>query len=294
VNGGNSDQANSRHRVSAPLQGLGLLAGPAFALLVALGPRPVCAQSRVSPTITVAPTVSAEAASQVRLPIALGPTGTLPSQSFIRLRGLPPNVAVSDAYSIAPGSWAVPLAALPNLKIILPAGVSGRSNIVITLVALDGTVLAEVKCVLDVAPAQHQSERRALAPASNASILRPAMRIETSPDAAEPHGPAPSVVAAPPMAPRDRERAQRLMEKGSQELEGGNVSAARLFYEYAADVGLADAAMALAATFDASELAKLNVRGIAPNAKEAQRWYERAGQLGAAEADQRVRRLRGQ
>jgi hypothetical protein len=294
VNGGNSDQANSRHRVSAPLRGLGLLASPAFALLVALSPRPVCAQSRVSPTITVAPTVSAEAASQVRLPIALGPTGTLPSQSFIRLRGLPPNVAVSDAYSIAPGSWAVPLAALPNLKLILPAGVSGRSNIVITLVALDGTVLAEVKCALDVAPAQHQSERRAPAPASNASILRPAMRIETSPDAAEPHGPASPAVAAPPIAPRDRERAWRAMEKGNQELEDGNVSTARLFYEYAADVGLADAAMALAATFDASELAKLNVRGIAPNAKETQRWYERARQLGAAEADQRLRRLNGQ
>jgi hypothetical protein len=49
--------------------------------------------------------------------------------------------------------------------------------------------------------------------------------------------------------------------------------------------------MALAATFDASELAKLNVGGIAPNAKEAQRWYEHARQIGAAEADQRVRRF---
>ena len=286
MNGGNSDQASPRHRVSAPLRGLGLLAGPAFALLIALSPRPVCAQSRVSPTITVAPTVSAEEASQAELAIALGPTaGALPPQSFIRLHGLPPNVAVSDAYSISPGSWAVPLAALPNLKIILPAGVSGRSNIVITLVALDGTVLAEVKCVLEVvAQAQHQSERRAPAPPSDASMLRPAMRIATSPGA-------PPRAAAPPMAPRDRERAQRLMEKGNQELEGGNVPAARLFYEYAADVGLADAAMALAATFDASELAKLNVRGIVPNAKQAQRWYERARQLGAAEADQRVRRL---
>jgi TPR repeat protein len=95
------------------------------------------------------------------------------------------------------------------------------------------------------------------------------------------------------MAPRDRERAQRLMENGNQELEGGNVSSASLFYEYAADGGLADAAMVLAATFDGSELAKLNVRGIAPNAKEAQRWYERAWHLGAAEADRRVRRLSG-
>jgi TPR repeat protein len=84
------------------------------------------------------------------------------------------------------------------------------------------------------------------------------------------------------------------MDKGDQELEGGNVSAARLFYEYAADAGLAEAAMALAATFDASELAKLNVRGIASDAKEAQRWYERARELGATEAEQHIRRLGAQ
>jgi TPR repeat protein len=185
----------------------------------------------------------------------------------------------------------VALAALPNLKIILPAGVSGRSNILITLVTLDGAVLAEAKSVLDVAaPAQQQATRSAPVP-PDAAMLRPATRIEASP---KERGPAPPAGAAWPMASRDRERAQRLMEKGNQELEGGNVSAARLFYEYAADVGLADAAMALAATFDVNELAKLNVRGIKPDAKEAERWYERARQLGATEADQRVRRLSGQ
>jgi hypothetical protein len=42
---------------------------------------------------------------------------------------------------------------------------------------------------------------------------------------------------------------------------------------------------------DAIELGRLNVRGIEPNAKEAQRWYELARQLGAAEAEQRLRRL---
>jgi hypothetical protein len=292
VNGGNSDQANSRHRVSAPLRGLGLLAGLAFALLVALSPRPVCAQLHVSPTIRIAPTITAEASSQVGFAIAVGPTEAIPPQSFIRLHGLPPKVAVSDAYSIAPGSWAVALAALPNLKIILPAGVSGRSNIVITLVTLDGTVLAEAKSVLDVAaPAQQQAKRSAPVPPSDAAMLRPATRIEASP---KERGPAPPAGAARPMAPRDLERAQRLMEKGNQELEGGNVSAARLFYEYAADVGLADAAMALAATFDVNELAKRNVRGIKSDAKEAERWYERARHLGATEADQRVRRLSGQ
>jgi len=81
------------------------------------------------------------------------------------------------------------------------------------------------------------------------------------------------------------------MQKGNQQLEDGNVSAARLFYENAAEAGLAEAAMALAATFDPNELAKLKARGIASDAKEARRWYERARQLGAAEAEQRMGRL---
>jgi len=84
------------------------------------------------------------------------------------------------------------------------------------------------------------------------------------------------------------------MQKGNQELEDGNVSVARLFYERAADAGLAEAAMALAVTFDPNELAKLKVRGIVPNAKEARRWYERARQLGAAEAERRMRLLSAQ
>ena len=127
-----------------------------------------------------------------------------------------------------------------------------------------------------------------------ASMLRPTMRIETSPEVAEPSGPASTAAAARPMAPRDRERVQRLMQKGNQELEDGNVSVARLFYERAADAGLAEAAMALAVTFDLNELTKLKVRGIVPNAKEARRWYERARQLGAAEAERRMRLLSAQ
>jgi TPR repeat protein len=71
------------------------------------------------------------------------------------------------------------------------------------------------------------------------------------------------------------------------------VSAARLLYERAADAGLAQAAMALAATFDATEFARLKLRGVDADAKEARRWYERARQLGAADAEERLRRIGG-
>ena len=95
------------------------------------------------------------------------------------------------------------------------------------------------------------------------------------------------------MTPQDRERALRLVKKGDEQLAEGNVAAARLFYERATDAGLPQGAMALAATFDAVELARLGVRGIEPDPKEARRWYERARQLGAGDAEGRLARLGG-
>jgi TPR repeat protein len=81
------------------------------------------------------------------------------------------------------------------------------------------------------------------------------------------------------------------MKKGDEELEDGRVAPARLLYERAADMGLPQAAMALAATYDAVELAKLNLRNVQPNPAEARRWYERALALGAGDASQRLQRL---
>lgn len=95
----------------------------------------------------------------------------------------------------------------------------------------------------------------------------------------------------PSIGPEDRERALRFMKKGDDELDDGRVAPARLLYERAAEMGLARAAMALAGTYDAVELAKLNLQNVQPDAKQARRWYERALSLGAKEASERLQRL---
>ena len=83
----------------------------------------------------------------------------------------------------------------------------------------------------------------------------------------------------------------RQQKRGQQLLEDSNIAEARLLFEKAADLGLADGAIALAATFDEAELSKAGVRGVKGDVKEARRWYERAAQLGAREAQQRLQRL---
>ena len=265
----------------------------AAALVGGLGLAQAWAQASARPVLTVAATIAAEPASQTAFAIRVGPPEAVPHNAFVRVRGLPPAAALSDGHSIAPGVWAVSPVALPELKILLPPGAAGRSEIVVTLVAVDGSVLAETNATLAIAAAR-QSERsqvrRDSSPPTTASILRAGAPLQMPPEAAEPNGPAPKP-SSQAITPQDRERALRLMKKGDAQLEDGNVAAARLFYERAADAGLAQGAMALAATFDATELARLKLRGVQPDPKEARRWYERARQLGASGVEERLRRL---
>jgi hypothetical protein len=250
--------------------------------LVVLAPDAGVAQT-TRPAVTVTATLPAEPASQTPLVIGVGPPDAVPKGSFIRVRGLPPTAALSEGHSIAPGSWAVPIAALANLKVTLPIASAGTSEIFITLVAIDGAVLAEARSTLVVALRQPAGKTGA----PPLSILRAGP--PSGPDAAE-AAPSPSI-AASKLSTAERERALRLLKKGDDELADGGIAQARLLYERAADAGLPEGAMALAATYDAAELGRLGVRGLQPDATAAKRWYERAQQLGSTEAAQRLRRL---
>jgi hypothetical protein len=101
----------------------------------------------------------------------------------------------------------------------------------------------------------------------------------------------PVVPSLMPMPPSEREHALGLHEKGIEQLERGDVFAARRLFEQATEGGLAQSAVALAATFDPDELAKLKVVGLVPDVEAARKWYEKARELGAIEASERLRHL---
>src|SRR5262245_36918539 len=100
------------------------------------------------PRIAVLSTVVAQPASQMPLQINVAPTEAIPRNSFLRLKGLPPTASLSEGHSIAPGSWAVPLNGLPRLTLNLPASATGQSELLISLVGEDGTLLAEARVSL--------------------------------------------------------------------------------------------------------------------------------------------------
>lgn len=240
------------------------------------------AQRGEAPRIAVAATIVAEPASQAALQIQVGPPGALPANSFIRLRGLPASVSLTEGHAIAPGSWAIPLFVLPSLKANVPAGVSGRSDIIIQLVAVDGTMLAEGRTALVVAPAASVAAAPAESQQKRSSSLVP-----PPPPIARP------VPRQSELSAEERARADRLVSQGERHLDQGNIGAARLFFQRAAEAGSARGAIRLAATYDPAELGRLQVQGVIPDRNEARKWYERARELGAPEAEERLARLAG-
>lgn len=225
--------------------------------------------------LNVAPVMLVEPASKSAFPIQVGPQEVILKNSFVRIRGLPPAAALSEGHAISPGAWAVPLAGLLNLGIVLPVGLQGRWDVVVALVTIEGTVLTEAKTVLVVGPAQliAPAQPRQDPPSTNvASLGQPAAPILPSPE---------------------RERAFGLHAKGKELLEQGNIQPARMLFRRAADAGLAESALALGGTYDPTELAKLKVLGLQPDIAAARQWYDKARQLGSTEAADRLRRLEG-
>ncbi|HVY44034.1 MAG TPA: hypothetical protein VG966_13440 [Hyphomicrobiaceae bacterium] len=222
--------------------------------------------------INVAPVMLVEPASKAPLPIQVGPYDAPLKNSFLRIRGLPPAAALSEGHAISPGAWAVPLVGLPSLAVVLPVGLEGRWNVTIALVNLEGTVLAEAKTVLIVGPAQ--------------LIATP----QTGQDTQQTNVASLGTAAPPPPSP-EQQKALGLHAKGQELLERGNIYPARMFFKRAAEAGLAQSALALAATYDPNELAKLKVVGLQPDVAAARHWYQKALELGAEEAKVRLRRL---
>ena len=92
----------------------------------------------------------------------------------------------------------------------------------------------------------------------------------------------PEAVNAPAVQPMNQDAV--LMERGRDLLKSGDVASARLVFNSLANAGIADAALALATTYDPRYLAQHNLIGVAGDETKAHDWYQRASELGSNEA----------
>ena len=99
--------------------------------------------------------------------------------------------------------------------------------------------------------------------------------------------------ARPPAPPvRDPAEVAAKMKIGADLMTSGDIAAARTMFERVAEAGEAAGAFALAETYDPAVLKTLRLRGaIKADLALAQRWYEKARDMGSTAAIERIARL---
>jgi hypothetical protein len=89
----------------------------------------------------------------------------------------------------------------------------------------------------------------------------------------------------------DADELALMLRRADDLIKSGDFSSARLLLTRVAEAGDARAALTLAGTFDPDVLRAAGMQSGAPDIALARLWYERAAQLGAADAPRRLREL---
>jgi TPR repeat protein len=106
---------------------------------------------------------------------------------------------------------------------------------------------------------------------------------------------APTTAAAPTAAPPartiDADELAALLKRARSLIAIGDIAAARLLLERAADAKEASAALLLAQTYDPAVLGTPDMRSITLDPAMARDWYRKAAQFGSPEAQQRLAQI---
>jgi hypothetical protein len=223
-----------------------------------------------------------------RIPEPAEPISAAPTSSGV-LRLMSGVVVAAAAAGAAGYFWGFAL----STKTPEPVSASGQANVALA----PSTPVASLKASNhSEPPAAARTAATGLAPAYARGSANPV----TSVNAAQPPVPLPtplqslsSRAAAPAPAPtEDASEIAAKMKIGAELMANGDVTAARMMFQRAAEAGEAAGAFALAETYDPVMLGRLRLRGgITPDLALARAWYERARELGSLAARDRISRL---
>jgi hypothetical protein len=212
------------------------------------------AQPRLTPPvphIVVAPSPTRPGEEPFALGVALD--GAVKG-AIVVLTGLPAGATLSSGRATGADTWQLSAGELDNALIRPPRGFAESMDILAELRLGDGTV-----------------------------VERHSLHFERTP--------APQLPRWQAARQLDADELAMLIRRGEEFIATGDLAAARLMLQRAAEGGAARAALALAGTYDPNVLEQLRVKGFAPDVTLAQAWYERAKELGSAEAPRRLERL---
>lgn len=123
-------------------------------------------------------------------------------------------------------------------------------------------------------------EVAAVTPAAPVVAVAPAVRE-----------PVPVTREAAPVRRIDPDELAVLLKRAKSLLAIGDITSARLLLERAADAQEPEAALMLAGTYDPQVLGSQDLRSVAPDPDAARDWYQKAAQMGSADAKRRLGQL---
>ena len=121
-----------------------------------------------------------------------------------------------------------------------------------------------------------------------ASITPAAPVVAAAPAVREP---VPAPREAAPVRRIDPDELAALLKRAKSLLSIGDITSARLLLERAADAQEPEAALMLAGTYDPQVLGSQDLRSVTPDPAAAKVWYQKAAQMGSADAKRRLGQL---
>jgi hypothetical protein len=259
-------------------------------------------------------------------PAALGLAVQGGAEGAVIIRGLLPGMELSNGDAVAADAWQVAATALGNAWIAPPESFIGSADLIVELRLPDSKIADRLAIQLEwgspISPEQTQrpSDREEpeppISPASaplqldqQQIVAGPPIFPEPTQSPSDREEPGPPISPDPTQGPSDREEpgppistapAPRqldgeeiavLLKRGKDLIATGDLAAARLVLQRAADANDVEATLALAATYDPYVLRELKVYSFAADAGMARTWYEKARQLGSSAALRRLEML---
>lgn len=169
------------------------------------------------------------------------------ANATVVIGGLVAGSVLSAGHAVTPTTWRLSVDELSGAAVTPPPGFAGVMDVNVELRLADGRV----------------ADRKSL-------------RLEWQ---------SRSVIARSQPRQHDAAEIAQMVKRGEDLLKNGDVAAARLMYQRAAEAGDATAALELAETYDPLVYAK---GGIAPDVGLAQMWYSKAKDLGSTQAPERL------
>ena len=215
--------------------------------------------------------------TDVTVPLNASLRGALEGTN-LTVSGVPAGATVSPGRQLKSGLWRIEAAQLGSVTVHPPPGFTGKMKLALELRRADGTIVDRQPVRLDWVAASTDQASGTIRPTSAPIIMAPAKA-------------ATNLAEHIPITPLNQREISVLVSRGEEYLKAGQIAAARLVLQRAADARDPRGTLMLGATYDPIVLERLGVLGLTADAETARIWYEKAREFGSSEAPRRIEML---